>query len=274
MDQAFILPGTFLIAAGVNLFCLPSRLSLGGLTSIGTVLQYLFGVRISVTNLVGNLLLFLIGWKSLGRAAVVKTLSGVVFLSLFLEVTRLFPVYTGDLLIAAVSGGALMGLGVGLVVRRGASTGGSDCAGLMLRRALPHVSIARLILIIDCVIVAIAGVAFRSWPVTFYSLVSLFISEKFTDLVATFGDSAKSVQIFSAQTEAIAAQIMRELERGVTGIHARGMYTGRDSLMLLCVVSNKQLPTLVQLVRRADPAAFLIVTDSREVWGDGFKTDT
>ena len=205
MDQAFILPGTFLIAAGVNLFCLPSKLSLGGLTSIGTVLQYLFGVRISVTNLVGNLLLFLIGWKSLGRAAVVKTLSGVVFLSLFLEVTRLFPVYTGDLLFAAVSGGALMGLGVGLVVRRGASTGGSDFAGLMLRRALPHVSIARLILIIDCVIVAIAGVAFRSWPVTFYSLVSLFISEKFTDLVATFGDSAKSVQIFSAQTEAIGA---------------------------------------------------------------------
>ena len=181
------------------------------------------------------------------------------------------PTYTGDMIIASIAGGVLMGVGIGFVVRQGASTGGSDFAGLLLHRLLPHVPIAYLIMLIDCTIVLAAGIVFKSISVTFYSILSLVVSSKLTDIIITFGDSAKSVQIMSEKSEQIADSIMRQLERGVTGIHCRGMYSGNDSLMLFCVVDNKSLPHLVELVRSIDAAAFVVINSSKEVLGNGFK---
>ena len=270
-DYIFIILGSVILALGINVFSAPNKLSAGGITSIGTVLLYLFKIRLSVTNLVCNVILFLWGYKSLGKYAVVKTASGILFLSLFLELTSYLPTYTGDLIIASIAGGVLMGIGIGFVVRQGASTGGSDFAGLLLHKLLPHIPIAYLIMLIDCTIVLAAGIVFKSVSVTFYSILSLIVSSKLTDIIITFGDSAKSVQIMSEKSEQIAESIMQQLERGVTGIHCRGMYSGKDSLMLFCVVDNKSLPQLVELVRSIDAAAFVVINSSKEVLGNGFK---
>jgi len=266
-----IIIGAFLLALGLNLFLVPFRISPGGVSTIGTVLLYLFGVPLSVTTLLLNAVLFLFGYKILGKSAVFKTIWGVVFSSLFLELCAYFPVYTEDVLMATLSGGILTGLGIGLAVRQEASTGGSDFAALMLHRFFPHISVSFLILLIDAIIIVLAGFVFGSITISFYSALSLFVSMKTTDLVLAFGDTAKSIFILSPKTNEISICIQTRFARGTTGIYSRGMYLGKDGLMLFCVVSPKELPSLVRLVRSVDETAFIVISDAREVLGEGFK---
>jgi uncharacterized membrane-anchored protein YitT (DUF2179 family) len=141
----------------------------------------------------------------------------------------------------------------------------------MLHRFIPYISVPVMIMIIDCTIISISGIVFRSLPVAFYSILSLLVSTKVASFLCTVGDLAKSVFILSKEHETITARILSEFERGVTGIESRGMYSGQENLMLLSVVSPKQLPQLVKMVREIDKHAFIIVSDAREVLGEGFK---
>lgn len=269
-DYLFLILGSFILALGMNIFSAPNKLSAGGVNSIGTVFLYLFNIRLSVTNFIFNMFLFIWGYKSFGKYTVIKTASGIVLLSFFLELTSVFPQYTDDILISSIAGGILMGCGIGFVIRRGASTGGSDFAALLIHRIFPHFSIAALIMMIDGIIILIAGIVFQSVRITFYSILSLFVSSRLTDMIITFGNNAKNVQIFSEHSETIANNIMTKLERGVTGIHCRGMYSKDEKLMLFCVVDNKSLPELINIIRSTDKYAFVVISASKEVLGKGF----
>ena len=271
-DYLQITLGCAILAVGLHLFLVPNRISSGGVSTLATVFFYLFDIPLSVTTLVLNALLLVLGYRYLGRSAVIKTVVGVVVLAGFLELTTLLPVYTEDVLMATLGGGVLVGVGVGLVIRRDASTGGSDFAALVLKRFFPHLSTARLILIIDCIIIAVSGVVFRSLTVTLYSLVAMFLCSKVADLILEHGTAAKSVYILSSKTDEIAALVLRDFSRGVTGIYSRGVYTEKDRMMLLCVVSPKELPRLMRAVRALDRTAFAIITDVREVVGEGFRS--
>ena len=270
-QTACIVLGSFILALGVNLFLTPNKISSGGISSIGTILLHLFGVKMSVTNLALNAVLFLLGFKYLGREAVVKTVIGILALTASLEVTSYLPNYSEDMLLSTVVGGVLVGLGVGLVVRQNASTGGSDFAALVIRRFLPHVSLATILLVLDCAVIIASGIVFRSVTVTIYSVIAMYISSRVTDAVVVFGNKAKAVQIFSDHNEEIADYVMKEFERGATGIHCRGMYSGSEKLMLLCVLSPKELPLLVRTIKQIDPTAFIIINDAKEVLGEGFN---
>ena len=266
-----IVLGSFVLALGVNLFLTPNKISSGGISTIGTILLHLFGIKMSVTNLALNAVLFLAGFKYLGREAVLKTVIGILALTASLEVTSYLPTYSEDMLLSTVVGGVLVGLGVGLVVRQNASTGGSDFAALVIRRFLPHVSLATILLVIDCAVIIAAGIVFRSVTVTIYSVIAMYISSRVTDAVVVFGNKAKAVQIFSDHNEEIAEYVMKEFERGATGIHCRGMYSGKEKLMLLCVLSPKELPRLIRTVKGIDPTAFIVINDAKEVLGEGFN---
>lgn len=270
-DYLFLVIGTFILAIAINTFLAPNKVSAGGITSLGTILLHLFGIRISVTNLVCNIVLFIFGYRMLGKYAVVQTASGILLLSVFLEVTAKIPAYTGDLLIASITGGVLMGIGVGLVVRQGASTGGSDFAALILKRILPHIPLATLIMLIDCLIVLISGIVFKSFTITFYSVLALILCSVLTDKIITFGDSAKMLQIFSSHAQEITDHIIKDFERGVTGIHCVGMFEKNESLMLECIVKPRELPLYLNMVRKIDPHAFVIIGNVQEVLGEGFK---
>ena len=271
LDFVFIFVGCAVLAAGINLFLAPNMISSGGISSVGTILLHLFGVDLWITNLAANVLLFLLGFRFLGKYAVLKTTAGILFLSMFLWLSDFLPKYTEDKILATVVGGVLVGLGVGLVIRRDGSTGGSDFAALMIKRFLPHVSIANLILVMDCAVILLSGIVFKSVSVTIYSVIAMYISSKITDWVVLLGDAAKSVQILSPKNEEIAAMIMERFERGVTGVHCTGLYTGKDGLMLMCLVSPKELPKLANAVRKIDPSCFMVIGDAREVLGMGFK---
>lgn len=269
-DWGLIAVGCAILALGMSTFMVPNRISSGGVGTLSTVLLYLFDLPLSVTTIAINAVLLLLGFRYLTKKAIVRTVIGVLLFSAFLELCAYFPVYTEDVLMATLGGGVLVGLGVGLVVRQDGSTGGSDFAALMLRRFFPHLSTARLILLIDCAIIALSGLVFRSLTVTLYSLVSMFVCSKVADLVLLHGTEAKSVYILSDKAEEISSLVIRDFSRGVTGVYSRGVYSERDRMMLLCVVSPKEMPRLIRAVRQLDHAAFIIISDVREVVGEGF----
>ncbi len=274
MDYVWITLGALLLALGLNLFLVPIKLSSGGISTIGTIGLHLFSIPLSVTNLLLNTVLFLIGYRYLGKSSVIKTLAGILFLSLFLQLTDSLPAYSEDVWMATIAGGILVGTGIGLVVRREGSTGGSDFAALVLHRFLPHISVATFILVIDCAIIVLAGIVFRSVTVTFYSVLSLFLATRVSDSILSMGSLAKSIYVASKKSEEISQTIMERFERGVTGIYSKGMYSDTNSILLLCVVSPRELPALIHMVRSIDKQAFVIVSDAREVVGLGFQEQT
>lgn len=271
-DLMFLTVGCILLSVSINVFLLPYKISAGGISTVGTVLLHLFGIKMSLTNLFFNAVLFIFGYKKLGKYAVVQTASGIILLSIFLELTSHIPIYSQNELIAVLSGGIFMGAGVGMIVKIGASTGGSDFAGLILKKFFPHISLAKLILAIDCFIVVVAGIVFKSYTVTFYSVIALFVSSVVTDKIITFGDDAKMLQVFSAETEKISNCILNEYERGVTGVHCRGMYSNEERLMLLCVITPKELPVYMNMIKETDKNAFIIICDVHKAIGEGFKS--
>ncbi len=274
LDYLLIALGALVLAVSMNLFLAPNKISGGGVGSIGTVLLHFFNIPLSVTNIAFNVVLFLLGYRFLGKGALIKTAAGILLLTLFLQLTSYLPVYTGDLLIATLLGGVLMGTGIGLVLRQNASTGGADLTGMVLHRLFPHISVATFILIIDCIIIVGAAVVFRSFTVAAYSVLSLILASWMTDRIMTLGDNAKAVYIISTKPQEIAGEVLEKFERGVTGFHSRGFYTGTESMTLLCIVSPKELPRLIRTVRLQDAAAFIVVNDAREVLGKGFKSRT
>ncbi len=270
-DYIIIAFGAFLIAFAVSVFLVPGKITSGGISAVGTVMLYFFNVPISVTNILLNSALFALGYRELGRKSLYKTVFGIIALTLFFEVCARIPAYTGDMLAASLAGGIIMGLGLGLAVRVDGSTGGSDFAGIMIHKRTSHISVANIILFIDLCIIVLSGIAFGSITVTIYSALTLFVATKVCDMVLSFGNAAKEIQILSDKSDDIAATILTKFNRGVTGVHCKGMYTKNNSLMLYCIVSPRELPKILDIVRRIDSEAFIAVSDVREVLGRGFK---
>lgn len=274
LEYAVIAVGALLIALALQCFLVPNKISSGGVGSIAMILFHTIRLPLSVSNVAINLLLLLFGYRFLGRSMVMKTIFGIAALSVWLELFRTVPTYTGDLTVSALLGGCMLGIGLGCVVRCNASTGGSDFFALILHRFFSHLSVAHLILWVDCGIILLSGIVFRSITVTAYSLLSLVVASKITDFIVSFGDLAKSVLILSEKSGEIADCILQKFSRGVTAIYSKGMYSGKDRPLLLCVVSPKELPRLIQTIRRIDSVAFIIISDVREVLGEGFKGKT
>lgn len=270
-DFMFLLFGCILLSVSINVFLTPNKISAGGISTIGTVLLHIFGIKMSLTNLIFNAILFIFGYKSLGKYAIIQTSAGILLLSVCLEFTSHIQPYFENELIGVLSGGVLMGAGVGMIVKTGASTGGSDFAGLILKKLMPHISLAKLIMVIDCVIVILAGIVFKSYTVTVYSIIALYVSSIITDRIITLGDGAKMVMIFSKETRKISDYILTQYERGVTGVHSIGMYSNEERIMLLCVVTPKELPVYMNLIHEIDKHAFVVISNVHEVIGEGFK---
>lgn len=270
-DYFFIILGSFIVAFSINLFLVPQKLSIGGISGLGTILLYLLKIPLSVTTLVFNALLYVFGYKILNKNSLIKTTVGIVFLSFFLEITKNFGVFTDDIFISAVFGGALSGVGVGFVVSKEASTGGSDFLALMLHKKLRHFSLAKIIFIIDFGVIISTGVLFRDYTILFYSLICLYISTKVADYILIRGDYAKSLYIISGKNDKIANLILKDMNRGVTGIYAKGYYSNTDTTMLMCIVRAKEVPHIISLIKSVDDMSFIIISEVREVRGQGFK---
>lgn len=262
---------TIALAVSINVFLLPAKISSGGIATIGTVLYYFFGVPLSVTNIALNALIFVMGFRFLGKTSVMRSVFGVAAFTISLEVTKIIPTYTGDILIAIASGGILMGIALGLVIRAGASTGGSDFLGVIINNISPHLSVSKIIFVLDAVVIFLSGVAFKSFEVAVYSLITLYVSAVINNAVLSFGNLTKNILVISDNATEISKAIMNVFERGTTGIYCKGMYSDKDKLMIMCAASPREVPKIISCIQRTDKKAFVIISDATEVIGEGFK---
>lgn len=285
-DYLWIILGSIITAAGINIFLVPYKIAPGGVTGIATVIYYLSGERfpVGVTMLALNVPLFILGVRYIGGKFIIRTLFSTIFLSVSIDVSEPVTTYfanfyltkaesmsaTPDLLLYSIFGGFFMGLGLGFVFRSGATTGGTDLAARIVHHFIPRLTMGQLLLVIDSAVILFAAIAFNSFLLALYAILSLYLSTKVIDAILEGVDFAKAVYIISGKSEEIAQKIMTELDRGVTAIRGVGMYSGEDKIVLYCVLHRGQLHQLKELVIKIDPDAFVILTDVREVLGEGF----
>lgn len=273
-DYMGITIGTFLVAVGLFFFLEPNTIAPGGVTGLAIVIQKASGIPMDVTNLAINIPLFIIGILTLGRAFGAKTAYGTASLSLFIRI--LITIFgseinaTRDLLLAAIFGGVVLGIGIGMVFRSGATTGGTDLAGAILNKYIPGFSTAKLMMMIDLIIVAAAGIVNKNIETSLYSIISLYVLVKVADFIVEGLNYSKAFYIITDYSEEISREIFERLGRGVTALKGKGMYTGRDKEVLLCVINRAQITKLKDIVHSIDNQAFIMVTTIHEVLGEGF----
>jgi len=260
--------GVLVMALSFELFLIPNRIAPGGVSGLGTILYHLFGIPVGVSMLVLNAGLFIICFKELGKEFGVKSLIAAVLLSIFIDLITLPPV-TNDPLLASIYGGVIMGLGLGVVFRAGATTGGTVLFAKMIHRYFHFLSVAWVLFLVDFFVVIFAGFVFGP-TLALYALVSLFVSSKAIDLVQEGLNAVKAFIIISDHSEEISARILKDLDRGVTVLYGKGAYTEKDKNVLLCALNRMQSAKLKAIVAEIDPQAFVLVADVTEAMGEGF----
>ena len=272
IDILAILSGSALVAAGLVLFTIPNNIAPGGVSGLATALAHITPLTVGVWTLGLNVPLIALAWWKLGFRPLLKTIVTTLLLSVFIDVFGLLlPVYTNNVLLAAVLGGVLFGVGMGIIFVRGASTGGTDLISLLLNRAFPNLSVGSLLLIVDAVVVIFAVVVFRNIEVALYSIVTIFVTSRTVDAIMQGVDHAKVIYIVTERGEDILALLADDLGRGVTVLQGRGGYTKRDKHVLMLVTHRNSFAQTLKAVKTVDNKAFIFVTDATEVHGEGFK---
>lgn len=274
-DYVWIVLGTFIMALSANLCFTPSHVVPGGFTGLAIIIKYVSeglvkgGIPTWLSNIMLNIPLVLMAIKVRGWRFMKRTFAATLSFSLWLLILPEYPLTGNDLFLTAVIGGVGMGAGLGYVFLGKATTGGTDTVGAILQRAFPHMSTAALMKFLDAAVILLS-VGIFGLRVSVYAAISVFIMSFVADYVTSGSRNAYFAHIISAKYEEIADCIMEEMDRGVTMLNGCGMYTKKDRPVLLCAVSKKQAVVLRELVADIDPKAFLILTDAREIRGEGF----
>ena len=265
-----IAAGLILATLGYRLYLIPNNVAPGGFTGIGQIVNHLVpAVGVGLVNLLLNVPLFLVSLRSMGLGFGLRSLISSVALSLLLDYLPV-PAMTDDVLLSAVFGGVLCGAGFGLVLRGHATTGGSDMLASIVHRHVPALKVSVCLFAVDATVVIASGFVFDA-SAAMYALISVFVMNVVIDQVLEGPGLARSHIIITNHGEKMAERILKELDRGVTAIEAKGMYSGEGRTMLLCVVSRLEAVRLRSIVYSVDPRAFVIVQNVHEALGEGFK---
>ena len=267
-----IAAGSAIFSLSFNLFLAPHELNAGGVSGLAQVLVHLlrFGTVGQVTGIM-NLILFVVAGVKIGKRFFLGSVVGAFTVSACLDLFALIPVPEVEPLLAALYGGVLCGLGLGLVFATDASTGGSDIIVRLLKRKWQHVPIGTINIVFDLTVAALTGIAFGDITCALYSGVAIFLSGKVIDMVVYSFDNSNVAIIISDAHEEISRRIMNDMERGVTYLDGHGGYSHNDKKVILTAVKKYQLTDLKKMVAQLDPDAFVIVQDAHQVLGDGFS---
>lgn len=275
IDIILIIIGVSLMAVCVRVIYEPLELVTGGISGFAIVIRNWTdtivpgGIPLWVTNAIINVPLFATGWFIKGRGYIVKSLFATVLFTAELSLIPSVPLITQDYILASVSGGVLMGTGLGLVILASSSTGGTDLLGALIRHYFPHYSIATLLLYIDTVIIFLGAAAFGINN-ALYAVVAVYITTRVMDTVVSGIHYSKLLFIITDKEKEISKQIIDGLDRGVTSVNAKGMYSGTDRHMLICAVSRRESIQVIRIVDEIDKNAFIMISDTREIFGEGF----
>lgn len=274
-DYILITVGTAVMAFAIASIYDSVGLVTGGFSGLAIIIKQLTenlvpgGIPLSVTNLVLNVPFFLVAVRLKGFRYIVKTLYATVALSFWLSVLPVIPLAEGDLLLSALYGGVFMGVGIGMVFVAQATTGGTDLIAAIIQHFWKQYSVADIMQVIDALIVVL-GASMFGIQMALYAIISIYLVSKVSDGLIEGMKFSKVAFVITRKPEELAEKIMTEMDRGVTGISAKGMYSGENKNMLFCVVARKEIVELKEIALKLDPDAFVIVTDAREVLGEGF----
>lgn len=272
-ETFLLIVGCLLIALSFVLFFDPHSIAPGGLTGLAVIINYLFNIPLWFVNLIFNVPLFILAYKVLTKRECLKTLLGIVFFTLALNLFENFANFqiTNDVLLSTLTGGVILGLGLGVIFNINGTTGGTDLIGLILNRWLPSISVPKLMGVADFIVVMSSIFATGKIEIGLYSALGLYIAVVVSDMVIQGFYSAKSFTIISNSPDEISNAILEKMNRGVTILSAKGGYTKEEKDALLVVVGKREVTTLRKIVKSVDPNAFVVITDVHEALGEGFK---
>ena len=269
-DYAWITLGAVLYSLSFDWFYVPNQIGFGGLTALGMILNHLSpAIPIGTVVLVLNIPIFILGWKFLGGHTLVSSLFAMAATSVLVDLIA--AAYTFPPMLAAVFGGVMLGVSLGMIFSRGATTGGTDLIARLLKLPFAWLPVGKLLMAVDLSMLLAVSIAFRSMESAMYGIISLYISTMVMDGVLYGMDRSKVAYIVTARPQEVAAEIDRQMDRGATFLHGEGSFSREEKLVLMCAFKQKQIVPLKALVHELDPEAFLIVCDAHEVLGQGFR---
>ena len=272
-DYAWIALGSVLYSLSFDWFYVPNQIGFGGLTALGMILNYLSpAIPIGMVVLILNIPLFLLGWKFLGGHTLVSSLFAMTATSVLVDLIAAMHTFPSmDPMLAAIFGGVSLGVSLGMIFSKGATTGGTDLIARLLKLPFAWLPMGKLLMVVDLTMLLSVSLVFRSMESAMYGMISLYISTLVMDGVLYGLDQSKVAYIVTTRPQEIAAEIDRQMDRGATFLHGEGSFSREEKLVLMCAFKQKQIVPLKALVHELDPEAFLIVCDAHEVLGQGFR---
>lgn len=271
-EWGLIILGAATYAVGFQFFFYPNDIIAGGVTGISTIINLLTGAPVGVVSIIINIPLFAFAWKKFGTRFMLMSLVGMALTYIFVDLFALIDfAATDDLFLAGTIGACLNGAGLGLVYRAGATTGGIDIMAKILRRRYPYINFGTFVLVLDIAIIAVFAAIYREWEAAMYAVIAMFVVTRAIDVMLYGLDTSKVCYLISEEKSTeLERAITETMHRGVTRLHGEGGYTGAEREVLMCVIKKRQITDLRKIVRAVDPAAFFVVTDANDVFGNGF----
>lgn len=272
LDYLIITAASFVYAAAVSLFVDPNNLAPGGVTGIAIILSRVVPIETGTLILIINIPIILLGMWKFGLRFIVSTFYAIAMTSLFTNLLASYGAATDDILLAALAGSVMIAASIGVIFKRGATTGGTDIIIKCLRLKLPHLKTGRLFFLTDVVVVTISAFVFRNIDSALYAGIAVVVTSLVMDVVLYGRDGAKLIYIISDYSDLITDRLLAELDIGVTHLRGEGAYSGKEKRIIMCVVRKPLAPRVEEIVKEEDADAFMIVTSATEIFGEGYKS--
>lgn len=262
--------GSAMLGFGISCFMAPNNIISGGVSGIATVVNHFTGFPLGAFALLLNVPIFIWGILKLGKSLGVATLFGTVTLSVFIDVFAFVGPVTDDILLATLFGGLICGVGHGIGLYVGATTGGVDIVAKIVQLGLRHIQLGKILLFVDLVIIAIAMIVYKNFNIGLYSIVCLWLTTVSIDRILEGFNFGKLIFIISDYSVEIAEAVNNKMVRGATFLHGYGSYTGNPKNIIMCTIKKREIPIIKDIIKTYDKNAFVLITDVREVLGEGF----
>lgn len=266
----FVLASTA-FSVGINCFLARNNILNGGFTGIATILNYLFEIPIGTAIFIMNAPLLIIAFKKLGVKFVFRTFLVIAISSVIIDLGAFLPVYKNDLLLSSIFGGVLSGFSLGIIFLRNATTGGVDIIAKLIKLKYPHITLGKSIFILDAIVIMVGGFVYGTFESMLYAAITIFVSAQVLDYIIYGFSRGSMILIITEKSDEIRNMIVNDLDRGVTVLKAQGGYSGQDRNVLLCACYDNQTHKLIKKIKSADENAFFIVTQSKQILGEGFR---
>ena len=270
-DIVLIFVGCILAAFGTGSFLLPNQLSSGGFAGIATIVFYFWDIKMATTIMVLNIPLFVIGFIKLGPKFILKTIFATFLYSTLIDIFEVYNLGVSDKFLASIYGGVFNGIGLALVLKANTSTGGTDLIAHIAQNYKINMRMSTIITAIDAIVIIANLIAFKNLEIGLYSVIAIYIIGKMIDIVFEGINFCKVIYVVSDKYDEVIEVINFEMKRGATGLYAKGSFTQKNKMVIMCVSKRKDIEKIKSISKKIDPNSFIIVTDAREVYGLGFK---